>query len=537
VGDSPPCWKDEATPRQRETVGFVSVANFRFDRKLQIDSLLLFAYNSNQIAMRFDLDSTTRRRLGYHLIDQLDDFFSSLPNRPVQLPVEQRTFAALNNPLPELGEDADKVLDEVFHEMVDKGFHVPSGNYFGLMNPTPTYVGVLAEALVAALNPQLATVKRSQLASKIEHETIRWIGERVGWPGDFNGTFTSGGNEANFTGLAIALAAKFPNVIEEGVASIGAQPVLYASDEAHHSIDKSAGLLGVGRKALRRIAVNENVQFDSRILERTIQADLASGRKPFCVVATTGTTNTGAVDDLVALSEVCQRYDLWLHADGAYGGSLIFSDQHRSLLRGIERADSITIDPHKWMAMPLASGVILTCHPEMLERAFAVAAPYMPKAAESAGIDNSRISTQWTRRMNSLKLWLTLRVHGRKAYEDHIDRQLKLARSFASWIKASEHFELAAPQTLPIVGFRLKSGIFDSHQFAAMHARIVEEVTRDGKRWISETKVNGHSVLRMMVISYLTEERHLIELGNALTEAASRLASTEPRDSTVRPLA
>ena len=478
--------------------------------------------------MRFDLDSATRRRLGYHLIDQIDSFFASLPDRPVQLPAEQRTFAALNNLLPEHGEDADKVLDEIFREMVDKGFHVPSGNYFGLMNPTPTYIGVMAEALVAALNPQLATVKRSQLASKIEHETVRWIGERVGWPGEFNGTFTSGGNEANFTGLALALAAKFPNAIEEGIASIGSQPVLYASDEAHHSIDKSAGLLGVGRKALRRIPVNENVQLDPRILEQTIDADLASGKKPFCVVATAGTTNTGAVDDLVALAEICRRYDLWLHVDGAYGGSAIFSDQHRSLLRGIEQADSITIDPHKWMAMPLAAGVILTCHPEMLERAFAVAAPYMPKAAESKGLDNSRISTQWTRRMNSLKLWLTLRVHGRKAYEEHINRQLGLAQSFASWIKASEHFGLAAPQVLPIVAFRFKANL-SQQNLAEAHASIVEEVTRGGRRWISETSVNGRSVLRMMVISYLTEERHLRELGNALTEAATRLASTGTR--------
>ncbi len=479
--------------------------------------------------MRFDLDSATRRRVGYHLIDQIDNFFASLPDRPVQLPAEQRTFAPLNNPLPEIGEDADKVLSEVFREMVDKGFHVPSGNYFGLMNPTPTYMGVMAEALVAALNPQLATVKRSQLASKIEHETIRWIGERVGWPDDFNGTFTTGGNEANFSGLALALASKFPNAIEEGVASIGAQPVFYASAEAHHSIDKSAGLLGVGRKALRRIAVNENIQLDPQILLQTIEADLASGKTPFCVVAATGTTNTGAIDDLVAIAEICRRYDLWLHVDGAYGGSAIFSDQHRVLLHGIEHADSITIDPHKWMAMPLAAGVILTRHPEMLERAFAVAAPYMPKAAESKGLDNSRISTQWTRRMNSLKLWLTLRVHGRKGYEEHIDRQLNLASHFVEWIKASEYFELAAPQILPIVAFRFKAPSLTQQQLAETHARIVDEVTRDGHRWISESNVNGHSVLRMMVISYLTEDRHLRDLGSALVESATKLALTETR--------
>ena len=469
--------------------------------------------------MRFDLDSATRRRLGFRLVDQIDSFFSSLSDRPVQLPAEQRTFAALSNPLPEDGSDPDQVLDEVFREMVAKGFHVPSANYFGLMNPTPTYIGVMAEALVAALNPQLATVKRSQLASKIEHEAVRWIGERVGWPGDFNGTFTTGGNEANFSGMALALAAKFPQAIEDGVASIGAQPVLYASDEAHHSVDKSAGLLGLGRKALRRVAVNDAIQLDPDSLEKAIAADLRAGKQPFCVVATAGTTNSGAVDDLAALGEICRRHSLWLHVDGAYGGSVIFSDAYRHLVRGIEQADSIAIDPHKWMAMPLAAGVILTRHPEMLERAFAVAAPYMPKAAEAKGIDNSRISTQWTRRMNSLKLWLTLRVHGRKAYEEHIDRQMQLARSFVAWVKASEHFEMATPQVLPIVAFRLKAGGLSPERLAAAHADIVEAVTRDGQRWMSDTRIKGQSVLRMMVVSYLTEERHLRGLEEALTSA------------------
>lgn len=402
------------------------------------------------MVMRFDFDSETRRRLGYRLIDQIDSFFSSLPDRPVQLPLEHRSYGPLHDTLPEQGEDPENVLNQLFRDMVEKGFHVPSANYFGLMNPTPTYMGVLAEALVAGLNPQLATLARSQLASKIEMETMRWIGERVGWPGKFNGTFTSGGNEANFSGLVLALVSKFPEAVEEGVAAIGGQPVFYASAESHHSLDKSAGLLGIGRKALRRIAVNEAAQLDPAMLERTIAEDLAAGRKPFCVVATAGTTNSGTVDDLIATSEICRQHQLWLHVDGAYGAVAIFSDQHGDLVKGIERADSLTVDPHKWMAMPFAAGVILTSRPETLERAFSVAAPYMPKAAGAQLPDNSRISTQWTRRMNSLKLWLTLRVHGRQAYEELIDRQLKLSRGFASSVKASEDFELAVLPMLPI---------------------------------------------------------------------------------------
>jgi hypothetical protein len=221
--------------------------------------------------MHFNLDSAARRRLGYKLIDRIDEYFSSLSTRPVQLPFELRSFDDLKDSMPELGEDAERVLEDVCGELISKGFHVPSANYFGLMNCTPTYMAVLAEALVAALNPQLATLARSQLASKIERETLRWLGERVGWKTPFDGTFTSGGNEANFSALALALAAHFPDSVENGVASIGKQPVLYTSSEAHHSLDKSAGLLGLGRKALRRIAVNERVQLDPERLETQIK--------------------------------------------------------------------------------------------------------------------------------------------------------------------------------------------------------------------------------------------------------------------------
>ena len=468
--------------------------------------------------MSFDLDSATRRKLGYRLIDHIDAFYSSLPDRPVQLPADQRSYGPLNDPLPETGADPETVLDEICRALVDQDFHVPAANYFGLMNPTPTYMGFLGEALVAGLNPQLATLARSQLASKIEVETLRWIGERVGWPGAFNGTFTSGGNEANFSGLALALAWKFPDAIEDGVATIGAQPTAYASSEAHHSLDKSAGLLGIGRKALRRVAVNQQLQMDPGALEAAIESDRRAGRKPFCAVATAGTTSSGIIDNLPAIAAVCRRYELWLHVDGAYGASLIFSDKHRHLIRGIEQADSITIDPHKWLAVPFAAGVILTSRPEILEQAFAVYAPYMPKAAGAVLPDNSKISTQWTRRMNALKLWLTLKVHGRKAYEEHIDRHMNLARSFAEWVSKSEQFELAAPFVVPILNLRLK-GIADPNRRAALHNAIVDEITRDGRRWISETIVNGESVIRVMVVSYLTEERHLRALQEALLAA------------------
>jgi aromatic-L-amino-acid decarboxylase len=486
--------------------------------------------------MNFALDSEARRRLGYKLIDSIDAYFSSLPARPVQLPLEQRTFGGLTDAMPEMGADAAAVLDDVCRDIIDKGFHVPSANYFGLMNPTPAYMAVLAETLVAAVNPQLATLARSQLASKIEHETVRWIAERVGWKNNgFGGTFTSGGNEANFSGIALALAAHFPQSVNDGIAAIGARPLLYASAESHHSLDKSAGLLGIGRGAVRRVAIDSSLRMDVCALEDAIERDAQAGHRPFCVVATAGTTNSGAVDPIEAIAEVCARRRLWLHVDGAYGAAAVFSDQHRGLVRGIERADSITLDPHKWLAMPFAAGVILTQRPEALSQAFEVATPYMPRVANARLIDNFKISTQWSRRMNSLKLWLTLRVHGRAAYEEHIDRQLRLARGFADWARSSEHYELVAEPDLTIINLRVKNAGHEAAA-AAANAAVVEAVTRDGTRWISETKIAGYagspgcadfacpgaprSVIRMMVISYLTDESHLRGLQEALVSAA-----------------
>ncbi len=475
--------------------------------------------------MSFDLDSAARRSLGYKLIDHIDEYFSTLPNRPVQLAEELRSFTDLADSLPELPGDAEKVLDDLCSSLIAEGFHVPSANYFGLMNPTPAYMAVLAEMLVAALNPQLASLARSQLAARIERETVRWIGERVGWNRAFDGTFTSGGNEANFSALAMALAAHFPQSVEDGVAAIGRKPVLYTSAEAHHSLDKSIGLLGLGRRALRRIPVNANVQLDPQKLEEQIAQDKAAGYSPFCVVGTAGTTNSGTIDDLTALAGICSRHQLWLHVDGAYGAAAIFSERHRDLVRGLELADSITIDPHKWLAMPFAAGVVLTSHPRSLQQAFATTTPYMPKkSGATPPLDNFQVSTQWSRRMNSLKLWLTLRVHGRQAYEELIDRQLKLAGFFADWVRNSGLFELAAPQVLPIVNFRLKLPNAGDEERRAAHDALVHEVTRDGRRWISTTLVNGESVVRVMVISYLTAHRHLEELMIALTQAAQKIA-------------
>jgi glutamate/tyrosine decarboxylase-like PLP-dependent enzyme len=249
---------------------------------------------------------------------------------------------------------------------------------------------------------------------------------------------------------------------------------------------------------------------------------LAAGNEPFCVVATAGTTSSGAIDELPLISDICRRHNLWFHADGAYGAAVLFSEQHRRLLRGIEQADSVTLDPHKWLAMPFSTGLILTRHPEVLRHSFSVPCPYLQTASANTLPDNLAISAQWSRRMNSLKLWLTLKAHGRQAYQELIDRQIELARGFAEWVSASDDFELAAPQVLPILNLRLRRPGVNPEELDRLHSAIIEEVNRDGQRWISRALVNGDSVIRTMIISYLSDQRHLSGLQEALRAAARK---------------
>jgi aromatic-L-amino-acid decarboxylase len=474
--------------------------------------------------MGFDLDSSRRRQLGYRLIDRIDEYFASLKDRPVQPPAGQRSFLPQHRDLPEIGEDAATVLDDLCSQMMEQGFHVPSANYFGLTNPTPTYMAVLAEALVAALNPQLASLARSQLASRIEHQTVGWIAERIGWKdSQYGGTFTSGGTEANLSALAVALTHRYPHVSDNGLLGLAKHPVVYASSEAHHSLEKSLAILGLGRKALRRIPVTESAEIHLPALEASIAADRQAGLEPLAIVGTAGTTSSGAVDFLPALAKICRNQNLWFHVDGAYGAAAIFSDRHRALVEGIELADSIAIDPHKWLAMPFAAGVLLTRHPALLEPTFGLDTSYLPRATDNSLPDNFRISAQWSRRMNSLKFWLTLRVHGRQAYEELIDSQLRLAASMESRVLETGAFDLATPRRLTVLNFRARAArdlALPEEEIARLHHAIAAEITQDGQQWISTTRVRGRSVLRMMVISYLTEERHIDALAIKLQQAS-----------------
>lgn len=413
-------------------------------------------------------------------------------------------------------------------EFVRDGFHLASANYFGLPNPTPTYISVLAEAFVACMNPQLASANRSRLASSIEKETLSWFSERLGWGKHAGGTFTTGGSEGNFSALAMALNRRFPHSGDTGLSAVANRATFYASTEAHYSLDKAAAVLGIGRQSLRRISVDRNSRIDCDSLDRAIRLDLESNKEPFCIVGTLGTTGSGSIDDLKSLAAICQRYNLWFHVDAAYGGALLLSDRFAQLMDGVELGDSIVIDPHKWLAMPFASSIFLTKHPDGLERTFGVAAPYLQSA--HAQPDNYQVSFQWSRRMNSLKLWLTLRIHGRRAYEDMFAKQFELAARLSAAIDRSDVFTLLIPPQLPILTARIKLPGGTEAEIAASHQELVKAIVEAGRTWITHTEVDGKSALRIMVISYLSDACHVDSLFAEMEDAAHRIISTRIGD-------
>ena len=423
----------------------------------------------------FELNFATRRQLGYELIDLINDYFESLPTRPVQAPRKIAPSSHYATPCPKPapfrtvtdhcgmnGDSHDELtafLRQTAQDMIARGFHLGAANYFGLMNPTPTYAGVLAEALVAALNPQLATTARSQLATKIEAETIRWIGERFGWQQPFDGYLHQRRQRSQLQRAGVGAGNALPASDRGGRRVHRSAALVYASAESHHSLDKSVGLLGLGRKALHRIPLNERCAMDASALEQAIAADRQAGRKPFCVVATAGTTNSGIIDDIPAIADLCQREGLWLHLDGAYGAAVTFSDTYRHLVNGIERCDSVTIDPHKWLAVPFVAGVMLTRRPQAMQAAFGVTTPYMPKA----GRRRAARQLQGVDAVDAAHELAQALAHAPDARTRGLPGAISTIKcgwrvSSRAWVESSEAFELATPQVLPILNLRLKHG-------------------------------------------------------------------------------
>lgn len=479
----------------------------------------------------FDPGAAEVRALGEAVAGWVAEHYAALPTLPVVPDTTPAgTFALFDEPVPDHGSSWQALLEQFRRDVVPNSFHLPSPRYFGLMNPTPLPVAVFAEALAAALNQNLGAWHHSPAGTAVERQVIRWLCDIAGYPGTAFGSLTSGGSLANTTGLKIALAAKLPETTRTGLFGLTARPVIYASAESHFSIEKSANILGLGgRDGVRVVPVDANSRLDVAALRRMIVADRAAGLHPFCVVAIAGVTSNGVIDPLDAVADVAAEHDLWYHVDAAYGAGGLMSDKLRPRFTGIARADSITMDPHKWWHMPYPCGAILTRDPEAGLRAFSASDVYIPDTGRS--IEFRHHGLQGSRPFSALKLWMAMKLVGRRAYGALAEEQVALTERFVRELTRGGEWLSVTPVDTAIASVRYAgsdrgTGVPGHRGTDAMQDRIVRRVLASRQHWISATTTVGTRAIRVMVISYLTRWEHLESLMGAMREAAASEAAS-----------
>ncbi len=468
------------------------------------------------------------RRLWKLAAELADSYWQHVADE--RTPVLERRGRLRAHRLPERGRPPERVLREALTYLSQNACHLSSPRYYGLMNPRPALAGVLGDALASVINQQLAVEAHAPGATALEQETLGWFLGALGWRQGV-GQFTSGGSEANLVALKAALQHRLPEVAQRGVRALRGQPIFYVSEESHHSLLKFADLLGLGREAVRWIPTDGEFALRPDLLAEAIRRDRRAGRLPFCVVATFGTTSSGAIDPIAKLARLCQRERLWLHVDGAYGGSLILARRFRALWGAIRRADSLTFDPHKWMAMPFPLGVVLVRDRLAAAAPFRVQAAYVPRGPQR--VESYQLGMQWSRRFLGFKLWLALETYGRRAYEAHFAGQIRLGEVFRQRLAASPRFGTVSESPLPITCFTYcaeprgasrKIPVESLTSFEQrMNLALAEEMVRRGWAWISATRLRGATVMRMMVINYETRESHLRRLVADLERLAGEL--------------
>jgi len=471
------------------------------------------------------LGAAEREKMWHALVETVEQYISGIRDLAVSAepsPEAVRSLVArVDFGRPMSPEDAVRfAADALSRTQV----HTPHPRYFGLFNPTPTTIGIAADAIVAAFNPQLAVWKHNPFATEVERHLIRAFGSQFGYdPATCDGVMASGGSEANHTALIVALTHAFPELESGGLRGLRVQPVFYVSAESHHSFHKAARLCGLGSMAVREISVDSSLQMEPAELEAAIRRDRGNGFAPFLVVGTAGTTNAGAIDPLRQIADIAARENLWFHADAAWGGAAALVQELRPLLAGIERADSITLDAHKWLSAPMGAGILLTRHPQILGRAFHISAAYVPPKADGTGFDAYEHSLHWSRRFIGLKIFLSLAVAGWEGYAATLRQMTQVGQQLRRELEAAD-WDVVNSTELPICCFQDRRS--SDGRLSAYLDAIAHEVVSSGDAWISTTRVRGNiPVLRACITSYRTNVSDLRIMVSALNAARVKLQS------------
>jgi len=455
-------------------------------------------------AERWEWSADEIRRVGHQVAELIAQHLTELPGGPVFRPFpNEQAQSMLAEPLPERGIPADEILQRFAAEVMPYPFGNGHPRFAGWINGPPVVISVLAEALAAAMNPSVAGGNHA--ATYVERQVIEWLKQMLGYPADAMGLLVSGGSAATIIGLACARhKATDGQVRSSGVQCGGRRLAIYTTDQGHSAIAKAAELLGVGTESLRAVPTDDQWRLDPAALEKAIIEDVAAGWRPMAVAASAGTVNTGAIDPLDAIRQVCDRHSVWLHVDGAYGAPAVVDPRYRPQLEPIRAADSLAADAHKWLSIPYDAGVVLVHDAELMRDTFSLVPSYLRENADPHGVTwlpwFSEYGLEQTRSFRALKIWMALLYHGRTGYAESICRDNRLADHFAERVDAHPELELIA-HNLSIVCLRARPAGLPNDQLNAHNQALLRAVQVGGEAFVTSTELNGRFVLRAAFVN------------------------------------
>src|SRR5689334_6399149 len=469
-----------------------------------------------------DMPADEFRRRGHELIDWIADYFEHIDDFPVLSQIEPGDLKAqLPNSPPAQGEPMSNIIADVDRLIVPALTHWNHPSFFAYFATSTSAPGIFGELLSAAFDNKSMLWRTSPASTELEDVTLDWLRQMMGLDAGMTGIIYDTASVSSMHAIAAAREGVEQRIREEGMSGRPDLPLLrvYVSEHAHSSIEKGVITLGLGQRGLRKIPTDSEFRMDPKALAAAIEEDKRNGYLPFCIVATVGTTSTSSIDPVREIIPIGEEHAMWLHVDAAYAGSAAVVPELRNILAGCERADSIVVNPHKWLFTPFDLSVLYTRHMDLLRRAFSLVPEYLRTPEQEKARSGSDYGIQLGRRFRALKLWMVMRYFGHEGLAARIREHCRLAKQFASWVEASPDWELMAPTPLALVCFRARPSNGD---LDALNESIMHGVNASGRALLSHTRLNDKLTLRLSIGNIRTTEAHVRHVWELLNEQLRR---------------
>jgi aromatic-L-amino-acid decarboxylase len=480
-----------------------------------------------------DMSADEFRRYGYKIVDWISSYFERIEEFPVLSQIKPGELTGqLPAAPPSAGESMDEILADLDRLIVPALTHWSHPSFFAYFSTSTSAPGIFGEMLSAAFDMKAMLWRTSPASTELEEVTLSWLRQLMNLPEEFEGIIYDTASVSSMHAIAAAREKLNLRIREDGMSGRADLPLLrvYVSEQAHSSIEKAVITLGLGQRSLCKVATDAEFRMDAEALKSSIEADIADGHVPLCVVATVGTTSTSSIDPVPSIADLCQQHDIWLHVDAAYAGSAMLVPELQPLMEGCQRADSLVTNPHKWLFTPFDLSVLYCRHMGLLRRAFSLVPEYL-RTSESETVRNGMdYGIQLGRRFRALKLWMILRYFGHDGLASRIREHCRLARLFASWVKDSTDWELLAPVPFSLVCFRAcppreneTPGARDT-RLDTLNETLMNNVNANGAAYLSHTRLNDTFTLRLAIGNIRTTEEHIRRVWEILNEEAARLS-------------